>query len=180
MAGIIVTPVQMTVAFTATQSYSLTTLPSKRQYVLDNSNPQYVRNSILTNDGLYLQYYTGSVCIPLSNLYQQASYALGSITAPPTIITQPTSSTVTHPATAYFVVSASVEANTPTASYQWYSSSVVSVFLPLTSSGQFTGSTGSALTCSNTSVSMSNSQYICVVSNLSGMVSSSIATLTVN
>lgn len=174
----LVSPTPILVSLVSTTSFT-PSAPIQRQFALDRTNPLYTRNATLTQDGLYLQFYTASVVIPLSNLYQQCITILPSITWPPVIVTQPTNSIVTHPAKANFTLSASAETSI---TYQWYSSSFSQsgTFYPLTSSGVFTGSATPALTMSSTTTNMNASQFYCLASNVSGFTTSSIVISTIS
>jgi len=111
-------------------------------------------------------YYTSSVTIPLTSIYQAVFSGSPILTYPPVIQSQPTSSTVTHPASAYFVVSASAEIPIQ---YQWYwQSSSLSSYVPCPVT-YFSGTASAALTCSSTAIAIENSSsYYCSCSNSSG------------
>jgi chitodextrinase len=92
---------------------------------------------------------------------------------PPTITTQPTSLTVTAPATASFTVAAT---GIPSPSYQWeVSTNGGSSFAPIS------GATSGTLTITPTTTAMSGYEYECVASNgVPPAAISNAATLTVN
>ena len=176
-------PISINISFTNTSSFVAAPAATIRttQY---NNNPQYLRYSQLTQDSLIMVYNGYSVLIPQSQLWAAAAAALPIMTYPPIINTQPTNTTVTHPASAFFNVSASAETSI---NYQWYYSSGSNLNVILTGSntgsvyGIYTGSTTPYLTCSNTTVNVNNSaSYYCAVSNTSGITTSSIAKLYVN
>ena len=90
----------------------------------------------------------------------------------PVILSQPSSVTVTAPATATFFVFAT---GNPAPSYQWMQeASGGSSFTAIS------GATNSSYTTPATTAANSGTQYECVVSNSAGSVTSSPATLTVN
>jgi hypothetical protein len=177
----ITTPIAISVSYVNTSSFVPST-PVQRQAFLDKTNPQYTRNATLTQDSIYLRYYTSSVVIPLQSLYVVAANALAPLTWPPIILTQPTNSIVTHPTASYFSVSASAEV---AISYQWYSSSlsqsISGTYSKLSDSAHgYTGSSSPLLTYLTSSVTASNSQFFVVCSDVSGQTTSSVAFLTVN
>ncbi len=169
--------IPITVGYTSTATFTASA-PIQYQFALDTTNPAYIRNATLTQDALYLQYYTGSVMILLTNLFQVASNALGALSWPPIINTQPTSSIVATGSNAYFSVGVSSELSN---TYQWYSSSYSqsfsSSYSPLTNSVVFSGVTTTALTASHVSHSMSGSQFFMVALNASGQTTSSVVYL---
>ena len=173
-------PIPIAIQFVQTTSYVPSQTLTRNQFMLDTTNPYYVRNAVLTPNELYVQYYTASGVIPLSQIYQAFISVLPSITWAPIITQQPTNSMVTHPTATYFSVVASAES---ALSYQWYSSSysqsLVGSSSKLTNTGVFTGSTSASLTMSATNVSMNNSQFYTIVSNSSGGTTSSVALLNV-
>jgi hypothetical protein len=168
------------VAFTTTSSFT-PAAPVQRQFFIDSNVANYYRNATLTQDSLYLSYYTTSIVIPLTVLYNAAATYNSWLSWAPFIITEPSNSFVTHPATATFKVTASSNFSI---AYQWYSQSYSqsvtssTVYYPLTASaGVFLGVTGSILYVFNTSQSMSTSSFYCQVSNNSGITNTSTATL---
>lgn len=171
------------ITFTNTSSF-VPAQPSQRTSIGDFTNPSFRRYCYLTGDSLTLIVYTSSVVIPLlgpGGLYAAAISASSALSWPPIIITQPNSSSVTHPTKSFFVVSASAE--TPI-TYNWfsqsYSQSLSGVWSDLADGTSYTGSATNALTHSNTSIGDFTSSYFCALSDASGVVSSSTATLTVN
>jgi len=89
----------------------------------------------------------------------------------PSITTQPVNAIVTAPATATFTVAAT---GTPAPSYQWMQSVNGGAY------ANINGATSTSYTTSTTTVLNSGTQYECVVTNASGSLTSSAATLTVN
>lgn len=171
--------VPITIAFANTSSF-VPAAPIQRQFQLDFTNPNYVRNAQLTQDTLYLTFSTCSVLIPLANLYAVATSVLPQLGWPPLIITQPTSSTVTHPTSSFFYVSAS---SFTTPSYQWYSSSYSQSFsgsfVPLTASTQYSGVTSSLLGYLTSSVLDNSASFKCLVSNVSGFTYTNTANISI-
>lgn len=84
---------------------------------------------------------------------------------PPTITAQPSSQSVAQGQSATFTVAAS---GTPTLNYQWMKNGMA-----------ISGATSSTYTTPATTPADNNTQYAVVVSNASGSVTSSSATLTV-
>lgn len=162
------------VNFVGTSSFT-PAAPSQRTYIINNNLYGYNRYAYLSQDSLTMVYYTSSVVIPFTQLFQAAASASSAITWPPVMVTQPTSSlTVTHPAPFYLSISASSEVP---ATYQWqWQSSSLSGYTNATAS-QFTGSTTPNLTCSVTAVGLENSaSFYCIVQNSAGNVTSSTST----
>ena len=90
----------------------------------------------------------------------------------PSITTQPVSQTVTAPATATFTVVAS---GIPAPIYQWIQEAPgASIY------SSINGATSASYTTGATTTANSGTKYACVVTNGSGSVTSSAATLTVN
>ncbi|HWX20906.1 MAG TPA: immunoglobulin domain-containing protein [Candidatus Binatia bacterium] len=85
--------------------------------------------------------------------------------AAPSIITQPTNETVTLSSNTAFVVTAT---GAPMPNYYWWRNG-----------SPIAGGTGSAYSITNVQVADSGSQFVCVVSNVSGTATSQLATLTV-
>jgi hypothetical protein len=84
---------------------------------------------------------------------------------PPTITTQPQNQTVNQTQSATFTVAAT---GTPTLNYQWMKSGMA-----------ISGATSSTYTTPPTTPADNNTQFAVVVSNASGSVTSTSATLTV-
>ena len=95
-----------------------------------------------------------------------SSAATLTVSTPPTITTQPMSQTVTAPNTATFTV---VATGTAPLSYQWEKNGV-----------NISGATAATYTTPPTTAADNGSQYVVVVSNMVGNVTSNAATLTVN
>lgn len=168
----------ISVAYITSSNFIPTILPSQRFNVLDTTNPKYLRYFSLQNDSIILSVYTASIAVPLYGTGSLASAIVAFnpiFTWPPLIITQPTSSTVTHPAPVYFSVSASAELPV---TYQWYYQSGSATWYSIVSTGSYTGSQTPALTSSVTSLAVQNtSSYVCVMTDASGQTTSSIVNL---
>ncbi len=93
------------------------------------------------------------------------------LSSAPSITAQPSSITVTSPATATFSIAAT---GTPAPSFQWMQSINGGSF------SNISGATSTSYTTSATTTANSGTQFECVVTNASGSVTSNIATLTVN
>jgi len=108
-----------------------------------------------------------AVVTPLITTNQESISMSGAgVPVTPSITTQPVSQTVTAGQTATFLVAASGEAPL---SYQWQKNGT-----------SITGATSTTYTTPATATSDSGSQFIVVVSNSAGNVTSNVATLTVN
>lgn len=109
------------------------------------------------------------------------AFTLTVIPAPttPVITTQPLANSLGIGDTATFTV---VATGSPDPTYQWQRIPAGTAFLTniVDDASNFSGATTSTLTVKNVSTGMSGDQYICVVTNSAGSVSSSPATLTVN
>ena len=170
------------IAFTATNSF-VPSAPTQRQYILNNTNPNYLRYTYMTQDSLYFNVNgIGQAVIPLNGsggLWASAITALPALTWPPVIATQPVNTTVTHPSSSNFFISASSETGVIT--YSWYSQSFgSSTWSQLSNTALYSGSTSPALTHSLTNTGDSGSAYFCTATNGSGQTSSSVAYLYVN
>ncbi len=128
------------------------------------------------NNAIYS--YDGATWIPLSGAntsyvppsFQYSVGGTGGTVSQPGITQQPQSETVGAGAAATF----SVNAVGGDLAYQWQSALPgSSTFTPIN------GATGSSYTASSTILEQSGTQYLCVVSNTAGSISSSAATLTV-
>ncbi|WP_170117769.1 MBG domain-containing protein, partial [Arcicella aurantiaca] len=122
----------------------------------------------------------GTFTIPVSVKDVNGCIANGSITytvnTPPTITTNPTSTTITYGAnTSYTVAATGFEAST----YQWQENTG-SGWSNITNGGVYSGATTVTLTLTIPTFSMNTYQYRCVVSNSCGASNSNPATLTVN
>ena len=161
------------ISYNGTSSF-VPSSPSQRQFMLDNTNPQYLRYCTLTQDCIRAVVYTSSVVIPLTQLYAVCAAANPVITWAPLIVTQPTSSHQHTPSGSSFFVSESAET---TINYQWYSKVIPqsSVFYPLTGSVMYNGISSSTLNHISSSYVDNSSSFFCFVSNTSGQISSSIA-----
>ena len=161
--------IPITVQFLATASFTAQA-PTQRQFQLDFTNPTYARNATLTQDCITVSYYTCSVQIPLSNLYQVATEVQPGLSWPPIITLQPTSSNLVHTASGQFALSAS---SFTTYNVQWYSQSyqqslTSSAFYPLTNSSVYSGVSTNLLTYLTSSTGTTGSSYYAIVSNTSG------------
>lgn len=172
------TPIGINVNFSSITNFT-SSAPLPRQTAFDGTNPNYVRRVTLLNDSILLTYFTQSVVIPYSSLYNAAASVTNVLTWPPYIVVQPTGSTVTHPTSSYFAVSASSELPI---TYSWWSSSMgTGPFLQLTNSlSGFMGTNTRILTDATSSVSDNGSLFYCYVSNTRGAVSSSVVSEIIN
>lgn len=163
------------IAFTSTGSF-VPGAVQRKMTMIDNTNRNFPRYAYMTQDTFGLVFATSSVVIPLSQIYAAAVSGSPFLSWPPVILTQPTSSTVTHPTASYFVVSASAELPI---SYAWFYSSGSVSWTPVSGSN-YTGSLTNALTSSTTNVATQNTaSYMCVLTNAAGTTSSSVAILNV-
>lgn len=152
--------------------------PAQRIIVGYNSNPLYSRYAMLTQDSLQMVYYTASVSIPITSLFQAAFTAYPALTYPPSITTKPTSSQAfTAPGTASFVVVAQSEVPM---TYQWYveSGSNASFVLPVGTNYQ--GTSSATLTVSYSTNATSSFNYYCALNNSSGLTNTSTVNLTIS
>jgi hypothetical protein len=100
-----------------------------------------------------------------------ASLTVNPTPVAPSITSQPASMTVTAPATATFSVTAT---GTPAPAYQWMQSVNGGAY------SNISGAMSASYTTTATTVANSGTQFECVVTNSSGGVTSSVASLTVN
>jgi hypothetical protein len=174
--------VAITVQYSSSINFTASFPPAQRIIAGYTNNSQYLRYSMLTQDSLQLVYYTASVVIPISSLYQAAFTAYPALTYAPAITSQPVSpQAFTAPGTASFSVVVNSEVFPVT--YQWYieSGSSAPFVLPVNSGGAtYSGQTTPALTASYTTNVTNSFNYFCAISNSIGLTSSSIATLTIS
>ena len=176
------------VAFTNTSSFVFGT-PSQQVTILDSTNPAYLRQVYLTQQGVKISRASAGIVvgIPLYTLFAAAGEAVPGITWPPIIVTQPTSSAnVTHPATASLFISASDEPalyGSNDMTYQWYvQPSGSSTWSTPSNTGNvnYQGATTTNLSASFITSTIPYYYYECVVSNPSGNTTSSISKVNVS
>lgn len=145
--------------------------PVQQITLLDTTNRQYLRQVMLSQDGVKVIKGSYVVQIPMTQLFQAAYQAYPQLTWPPIILNQPTGSSVTAPQTASFNITASAEI---AISYVWqYKGATSSSFVNVPNQAPFTGSTTASLFISTSSLALSGSQFRCVASNASGNTTSS-------
>src|ERR1035437_1920761 len=149
--------------------------PAQRIIVGYNSNPLYSRYAMLTQDSLQMVYYTASVSIPITSLFQAAFTAYPALTYPPSITTKPTSSVLTAPGTVSFVAVAQSEVPM---TYQWYVESGSSATFVLPVGANYQGTASAVLTASYATNDTSSFNYYCALSNSSGLTNTSTVNLT--
>lgn len=174
-----------------TQSVNLTygganniqfTRPVQQVTMLDSSNYAFLRQVMLSNDGVKIIKGNYTVQFPINQLFAVAVQAIPSMSWAPIISTQPTASQYITPsnislATASLTISASDEFNT--VSYKWYVSSSESgtgwQSCVDTTNIKFKNTSSATLSASySTAWTLDTSSYFCVASNSSGQTSSSI------
>ena len=169
------------IVFTTTGSVVFSA-PQQQITFLDSTNTGFLRQMLVSNNGITIQR-GSSVCrIPTSQLYTAAVTADPTLTWPPSFNLSngnPTSSTVTHPGTASFVVSVSSEI-TPT-QYIWQdlSSSATTWNNTSLTASIFSGNSTVALTASCLDTSLNGYQFRCVATSSAGITTSSVVVLTV-
>jgi len=107
----------------------------------------------------------------ISTTSNAVTVTVSTLAVAPGITAQPSSVTITAPATATFSI---VATGTPAPTYQWMQSVNGGVF------ANINGATSSSYTTPATTTANSGTKYECKVSNASGFVTSNAATLTVN
>ena len=173
-------PTAIQIQYSSSVNFTASFPPAQRIIVGNNSNPLYQRYAMLTQDSVQMVYYTASVVIPLTSLYQAAFIALPSLTYPPAITSQPTSSAFTAPGTASFAVA--VQSELPF-TYKWLvqPSGSSNWNLPTGSTGiLYQGTASAALTASYTTNTIPYYNFECTMLNTSGPTTSSIVTLTIS
>lgn len=158
--------------------------PVQQITLLDSTNQQFLRQVMLSNDGVKLIRGNYTVQFPMSELFAVGVQAIPSMSWAPIISLQPSSSTTLYPdtssrSTASLSITASDEFNT--VQYQWYVSSSESAgsgyTLPVNTTHWHFEKTSSA----EMSASVSGSGYypqtasfFCLAYNPSGQTSSSV------
>lgn len=163
------------IQFVSTSSIPFTA-PVQRVTLLDSSNPQFLRQVMVSNDGVRIIRGQYTIQFPMQQLFQAAISASPSMSWAPYIITNPVSQTAASSSASYFNITASAESPI---TYQWYSQASGSIgFGVVSSSAPYLGETSSSLFI-NPCTGLDQFQYLCVASDVSGQTTSSIATLTV-
>lgn len=174
------------IQFTTTSSVQFNR-PVQQITLLDASNYQFLRQVMVSNDGVKLIRGEYAIQIPMSQLFAAGFAALPSMSWAPIITGEPTGSTVAtgsvSTSTASLFVTASDEAGTDM-TYQWYISSSdypAGWQLPTnTSYVHFQGTSSVNLSASFISGGFPTSPYYTFVgvTNPAGTTSSSVATIT--
>ena len=159
-------------------NYTVFNRPVQQITLLDSTNQQFLRQVMLSNDGVKLIRGQYTIQFPMEQLYAVAAQAMPSMSWSPVIDTQPLGSQfVTVPGTASLSVVAEDEFNT--VKYQWYVSAseagtgwqltvnTTNIKFKNTSSAEMSASYGIGFT-------PDTSSYFCLCSNASGEKSSSI------
>jgi len=176
---------QLNISFSFAGSSSLDfTRPVQQITILDYTNPQFLRQVFLSQDGLQIVRGKSVSAFPMSNFFAVAAAADPSLSWPPKFITNLTRSVILNPGstpnTASLFVSASSEFTNIT--YQWYIQPSGGLFSPTTNSGDwhFQGTSSAALTAS-CFIGAANHPYWnfeCVATNQSGQTTSSVCQAT--
>jgi len=152
--------------------------PIQQVTILDSTNPQFLRQMFVSQNGILLVRGTSQVKIPKAQLYGAAVAADPTMTWPPLFTTVPSNLTVTQPASASFTVV--VNSELPVY-YDWqYLSSSLNYWQETSATASlFTGSHIAALTMSLTNYTNNGYEFRCVATSSAGVTTSSYGTLTV-
>jgi hypothetical protein len=169
--------------FTTTSSVQFLA-PVKRITVLDSSNFAFLRQVMLSNDGVQIIRGNYSIQFPMQQLFRAAATAFPSMSWAPVISPQPSNVTlVTSSAatsTASLFATASDEFGNDM-TYQWYVSASYTSGFTLPAGVNYQGTSSANISASYSgSIATDQDKYyfFCAVSNPSGTTSSSIATVT--
>ena len=75
--------IAINVNYSGSVNFTASFPPAQRIIAGNNTNPLYLRYAMLTQDSLQMVYYTASVVIPITSLYQAAFTAYPALTYPP-------------------------------------------------------------------------------------------------
>lgn len=161
------------ISFAGTSSVPFTA-PVQRVTLLDSSNPTFIRQVMVSNDGVRIIKGQYTIQFPMQQLFIAAISASTSMSWAPYISVNPTTQTVGTNSSSYFNITASAESPI---TYQWYLQPSGSTgFSAVPNLSPYTGSTSASLFIS-ASTGLNLYQYECVASNVSGRTTSSAAIL---
>lgn len=151
-----------------------------RTSLLDQTNPNYARQWLLTNTGfLVLQHGSSQAAIELSAAITPLLGLVPALTWPPLITVQPANAAVVHTAGTSFSITATSEISI---TYVWdVSTDGGATWTAITTAGtpNYSGFTTATLTFTVSATSMNNYQYRCIATNASGSTTSNSSILTV-
>lgn len=171
------------IAFTTTSSVAFRR-PVQQTTVLDSTNINFLRQVMLSNDGIKVIRGNYSIQFPMNQIFAAAFAAYPSMSWAPVMATQPSASTtlitssVATSTASLFVVATDEFGNDMT--YQWYvSASYGSGFaVPVGKNYQNTSSANISASYSGSIGNRDQYLFFCTVTNPGGITSSSIATVT--
>jgi hypothetical protein len=162
---------------TPSQGTTTLSLPAQRVTISDTTNIQWARNVVLTNLGVQITRNNVSAAILYPDLIAALVTLEPTLTWPPAITVQPASVTVAYSASTSFTVVVNSEL---AVTYQWQvSSDSGTTWANQGNTGVYTGATTATLSISSAS-GLTGLQYRCVCTNLSGVTTTTAATLTVS
>jgi hypothetical protein len=170
------------IAFTTTSSVNFAA-PVQQISLLDSTNFQFLRQVLVSNDGVKVIRGNYAIQVPMSQLFYAAFQAYPSMSWAPIIETDVTSSQYIRPytqslATASISFFVSDEFTTDL-SYQWYVSSSITQSWQLPTGSNYYGTSSATLSASYNSGSNGEVRYFyCESTNPAGATTSSISTVT--
>jgi hypothetical protein len=160
---------------TPTQGSFTETAVAQRTTILYANNPLYLRNLVLTDQGLLILKGTTQVMFPVSELIAAASTLEATLTHAPEITVQPDDVIILTPTATTFSITAVSDLELD---YQWQiSTDGGSVWSNLTDAGVYTDTDTDTLAISNTT-GLNDYEYRCVATNTIGSATSDAALLT--
>ena len=165
------------ISFISTSSFQYVS-PIQQVTILDSTNPQFLRQMYVSQDGVLLVRGTSQVKIPKAQLYGAAVAADPTMTWPPLFTTVPANTAVSSPNSASFNVI--VNSELPIY-YDWqYLSSSLNYWQETSATPSlFTGSHTPALTMSLTNYTDNGYEFRCVATSSAGVTTSSYGILIV-
>jgi sugar lactone lactonase YvrE len=156
---------------TASADFSVGTLVAESRSAIDNVEHVYQAS---LPAGRYVLEVTGPAGVSYGIAWRSNPVDLG----PPTITTQPQGRTITAGLSGIFIAVAS---GYPATTYQWQRLPAGSgTWANVSEGGSYSGSTSTVLTVSNASAGMSGDQFRCVITNATGVSTSTAVTLSVS
>jgi hypothetical protein len=148
-----------------------------RSAQMDNSNPSFVRQVLLTQQGVYISRNNANVGFFISDLLKAAANIAPALTWPPWIQVQPSNNTAVQPTAISFSVLANSEVTAIT--YQWQVSTTNSGWSNVSNGGVYSNATTNTLNISN-NAGLSGYVYRVLTTNASGNTYSNSAAVIVD
>lgn len=146
--------------------------------VLYNARKQFLRNVVLSTDGVSVRRGSNVVGINIATLVVACASVDSALTYPPVVTADPVAASVTHPAAASFgPVAATSELSV---TYQWQKSTTSggTTYANLTNAGVYTNVTTSTVNISD-STGLNGYLFRCTITNAAGSTNTASVALTV-